>query len=293
VRALRIADDAQVVVHLNSSVQWASLVRELGFAICARAAGAARIVLQIHGSLLESRRDGRGALRAMTWLVAALCSQLVVLSVHQAAAIGGRAGRRARVLPNAIEIAPAATRSASQSLRLLFLGRLVREKGPQLAVQALARLRAQGLAARLTIVGDGELEPTLRRQLGELGISDAVALTGPVAPSQVRALLAAHDLMLFTPLAAEGLPYVLIEALDAGTPVVATVTSDAVRELVAAADGAIVETSATPQAIAERVAALAASPSSLRALGERGRDAARARFSLEASLERWRSVWGG
>ncbi len=298
-RRARRAGHGPLVVHLNSSVQAASLLREFGFALVARAAGADRVVLQVHGSLLTARDDGRHLLRALARMVAASASALVVLDRAQALAIGGARSAAAHVVPNAVDVQPLPPASAhagaaparAGALRLLFIGRLVAEKGPLLCIDTLQALRDRGVDAHLTIVGDGPLSDTIASQVDARALRDVVTLLGPVAPGAVRALLASHSLLLFTPLGPEGLPYVLLESLEAATPVVATVTSDAVAALVNDAAGAIVRVEPNAADVADAVAALDADRSRLAVLAAQARSFATESLSLEARAPLWRAAW--
>ena len=79
--------------------------------------------------------------------------------------------------------------------------------------------RIAGADDRLTIVGEGPLRPALTRRAVELGIADRVAMPGH--QSNVAAWFAAADALVLSS-DYEGLGIVVIEALAAGLPVVAT-----------------------------------------------------------------------
>ena len=103
------------------------------------------------------------------------------------------------------------------------VGRLVHQKNHALALEALALLPGVHLA----VVGDGELRGDLERLASERGLSDRVAFLG--LREDARALVGAADVLVL-PSRWEGLPLVALEALAAGTPVVAT-AARGVREL--------------------------------------------------------------
>jgi glycosyltransferase involved in cell wall biosynthesis len=104
-------------------------------------------------------------------------------------------------------------------LRILFVGRLVPEKGPMLLLEALAQLPAGSFEARL--VGAGPLQVALAHRIVELGLEHAVSLVGPVGQDQLPAQYAWADAFCL-PSFAEGLPVVLMEAMATGLPVVST-----------------------------------------------------------------------
>jgi glycosyltransferase involved in cell wall biosynthesis len=80
-------------------------------------------------------------------------------------------------------------------------------------------VREHGVAARLVVLGEGELRERLERQAAESGIADRVLFAG--LRSDVPALLPAIDTVVFSSLF-EGLPVALLEAMAAGRCIVAT-----------------------------------------------------------------------
>ncbi len=111
---------------------------------------------------------------------------------------------------------------------LLFVGRLVEKKGVGDLLTAIALLRRQGRELRLRIVGGGELEPTLRDQVTQLGLQDRVDFAGPASQEELVAQhLASADLFVLPAIVAadgdrDGLPTTLLEAMACGVPVITT-----------------------------------------------------------------------
>ena len=104
---------------------------------------------------------------------------------------------------------------------LLAVGRLSSEKAHADLLQAVSLLPevAPGISARLVIVGDGPERGRLEEAVASLGLVDRVTFIGQV--SDVRPYYAAADALVL-PSHTEGSPYVLLEAMAAGLPVVAT-----------------------------------------------------------------------
>lgn len=90
------------------------------------------------------------------------------------------------------------------------------QKAPHLLVRAFARVAEAFPAARLVLVGDGVLRPSVERQVRELHLSSRVQLLG--YRTDVHALLP-HFAVLVISSGWEGLPYALLEAMACGLPV--------------------------------------------------------------------------
>jgi len=107
---------------------------------------------------------------------------------------------------------------------LLFVGRLRIRKGVEVLLAALAELRRSFPSAVLRIAGGGEHGPALERRAAELGLGDAVVFLGSCDGPRVRRLLAGAA-ALVVPSIYEGMPLVVLEAMAAGVPVVASAVS--------------------------------------------------------------------
>jgi glycosyltransferase involved in cell wall biosynthesis len=112
-------------------------------------------------------------------------------------------------------------RKPSKRKEIISVGRLSAEKGQAGLLQAFATLSDDHPDAALVIVGDGPEGSTLRAMAARLGISGRVTFTGRLSEPDTLRRIAAAD-MLVLPSFMEGLPIVLMEAMAAGTPVVAS-----------------------------------------------------------------------
>jgi glycosyltransferase involved in cell wall biosynthesis len=125
---------------------------------------------------------------------------------------------------------------------ILFAGRLVARKRPQLAVAALAAASGGSAArtAHLVIAGDGDERAEVERQAREAGVADRVHFLGAVAQERLARLMQASDALLLTSLW-EGGGMVIFEALAAGLPVVTVPVGAAPSVVAHASTGWIVE----------------------------------------------------
>ena len=102
--------------------------------------------------------------------------------------------------------------------RLVAIGRLVEQKGQLAVIKALAQVQAN---VQLTLIGDGEMRGLIEAAIAEHKLQDRVTLTGWLDEAGVNGeLAAAHALVM--PSFAEGLPMVVMEAMAAARPVIAT-----------------------------------------------------------------------
>ena len=105
--------------------------------------------------------------------------------------------------------------------RMVCVGRLCKEKGQLLLIEAAHRLARKGVRFELALVGDGEMRAEAERLIARHGLAGQVRITGWMSSDQVRQeILAARGLVL--PSFAEGLPVVIMEAMALRRPVLTT-----------------------------------------------------------------------
>jgi glycosyltransferase involved in cell wall biosynthesis len=205
---------------------------------------------------------------------------------------------KVRVIPNGVDIAavsaPAEDRAriraelgaAEPDFVWLAVGRLAPQKDYPTLLEAFPPLASAG--ARLLIAGRGELEEALQRRASELGIASRVTFLG--VRHDIAALLAAADGFVLSS-AWEGMPNVVMEALAAGTPVVATLVGG-VSELVKDDSSGLLVPAGNPPALSRAMERLMSLPSEERRdMGLRGRAHVTAHYSLEAMAERWMALY--
>ncbi len=124
------------------------------------------------------------------------------------------------LIPNGIFLDPAVTpeERADGPLQIISLGSLKQAKNYPRLVDIAAALRDRGIAARFRIAGEGPERQAIEQRIAERGVQDSVELLG--VRSDAGALLRASDLYLLTS-DWEGMPIALLEALQAGLPVIA------------------------------------------------------------------------
>ncbi len=167
--------------------------------------------------------------------------------------------------------------------RILCLGRLVNEKGFEVALAAFASLVDRYPHVRLTIAGDGPARTELEQQAAALGLTDRVEFTGWVNPEQVPALMNTATAVVM-PSRREGFGLVALEAALMARPVVATRVGGLPEVVVHEQTGLLVEKEDT-KALAEAIAFLLEHPAAAGQMGQAARRRAAELFSLERHID--------
>jgi glycosyltransferase involved in cell wall biosynthesis len=175
--------------------------------------------------------------------------------------------------------------------RLVCVGRLCREKGQLLLIEAVARLRDQGTGVELVLAGDGEMRREAEQLIAHYQLGQQIRITGWISSSEVKKeILAARALVL--PTFDEGLPVVLMEALALCRPVITTYVAG-IPELVRAGEnGWLIPAGSVDELVGALAACLAASPDELLGMGIAGRERVRARHSIDTEAQKLLELFG-
>ena len=259
--------------------------------LAARAAGAT-VVAHMH--IENVLRDGPLARRAQVALdnrTARLCRWIVAVSDATRAALVAQGYPPARTITihNGIEprepVAPAKLEPDPTGPVLLEVGRLCDVKGQRELVAALPRLARDDVTVLLAgddIETGGAHRDGLEREARELGVANRVRFLG--RRDDIPALLAAADALVL-PSWVEGLPLVVLEAMAAGVPVVATSVGGTPEAVVDGETGLLVPPRDVT-ALAGAIDAVLADPDRARRFGEAGRRRVRERFDADAAAQR-------
>lgn len=232
-KALRVAQKTRAtIMHAHWVIP--------GGIIGAAAAGSLPLVISLHGSDVfvaerhsVARLAARTAFRRARWVTA--CSG----DLRTRAISIGAAPERSNVIPYGVDserFKPDADARArgrrmlgvADNVPLVFaIGRLVKKKGFEYLISAVAGVKARHSLVRVVIAGDGDLESTLRAQAQAEGVADAVQFLGVVRHDAVPELLAAADVAVAPSVRddagnVDGLPNTVMEIMGSGTPLVCT-----------------------------------------------------------------------
>ena len=304
-RGLAGPDAGPAPVRRHRAVRWASAPHGLGIGapgmladalrtradiVHAHAFGyfptwAGRIVRDVRGvPLVITPHSDAGSGSAASHLYASAVARstlrradrVVALTRLEAAGLAGLGvdERRIRVIPNGIDLEEFASltprRPATRPPTVLYVGRLYPEqKGLETLVAAFASI-ARGHPAQLRLVGEdwGGLA-RVRESAREGGITDRVVATGPLERKELLEEYARAEVLVL-PSRFEPFGIVLLEAMAAGLPVVASRVGG-IPEVVDAGTTGILVPPGQPAPLAEAIASLLDDPARAAQLGAAGR----------------------
>jgi glycogen(starch) synthase len=169
-------------------------------------------------------------------------------------------------------------------------GRIVRDKGFDVLVEAFARVFASRPDARLVVAGDGGERAALAARARELGVESAVELPGWLETKDIPALLACAAVVVVPSRWREAFGLAALQAGFAGRPVVATDVGGLPEIVEDGATGVLVPPD-DAEAVAAAVLTLLDSPERAAALGRRARERALERFSWSAHLDAYDALY--
>ncbi len=231
-----------------------------------------------------------GALRSIAYRHA----DAVVVQTQKAAEwfrARSRKGAAVVVIPN-----PVVPRSSNESHNhqpggpfLLAAGRFTHQKGFDLLIRAFAAVTARGPGLRLVIAGEGPNGQYLRDLAAELGLAARVSFPGRVR--NLTALMKAAVAFIL-PSRYEGFPNVLLEALAAGVPCVATDCPGGTREILCDGAYGLLVPPQDPGALAAAINRIA-TDSELQERFARAGAAAVERYGLDRVVVEWERLLAG
>lgn len=160
---------------------------------------------------------------------------------------------------------------------LVTIGRLTEQKGHHYLLQAFPDLLETWPQLSCVFVGDGELYGALQRMAKDLGVERACRFVG--VREDIADILAAADLFVL-PSLSEGFPFVLLEALAMGCPVVAS-RVNGIPELIEDHKTGLLVPARDPQALATAIRELLSDSAAASTMGVAGRTVVGERFTVD------------
>ena len=167
-----------------------------------------------------------------------------------------------------------------------FVGRLDTQKSPERVVRLASLLKGQSLDICFVMLGSGELEPSIRQQISNSNLENYIKLFTNESGEE---FMPAFDIFLLTS-RYEAMPYVLIEALTAGLPIVSTDVGGAQTVIEDGVNGYIVPEEDDISLMATRLSTLCRDDSLLKRMSCDSRERAK-EFSLEKMVKQTVNVY--
>jgi len=225
-------------------------------------------------------------LRSATW-VNAVSNATLADAVHAVPDILDHSS----VIYNGLALPEASPESLNfDSPRILYLGRLVGEKGVDLAITAFASLRRRFPTARLTIAGDGAVRSELEKLTRELELTNTVEFTGWINPEKIPQLINRATIVVVPSRCREPFSLVALQAAQMARPVTAARMGGLPETVIDQQTGVLFENEDSA-ALAEAIAFLLDHPDIAARMGEAGRRRAREVFSLERCVNAYDSLY--
>ena len=204
----------------------------------------------------------------------------------------GLSPKKIVVIPNGVDVARFAGAAPAELTKLgipvgsqviLTVGRLDRQKGLSTLIEAAAVVAPRFPNAHFLWVGEGPQRPELDRLIHEKGLVGRIHLVGwrPDVPE----LLAAGTVLVLSSLW-EGMPNVVLEAMAAGLPVVAT-RVEGTSELVIDERTGLLARANSPPELAAAIESILTDPVQAKSMGQCGRERATAEFSWDKMVDRY------
>lgn len=170
-------------------------------------------------------------------------------------------------------------------ITLLFVGRIADKKGLPTLIDAMFILKDSITNFRLYIVGGGPLKSTMEKRVSDLELNKFIKFKGRVSDQELTELYLSSDIVIVPSIISEygdteGMPVVILEAMAAGTPIIASNVSgipDAVKDGV---NGFLVEQKNAKQ-LAEKILYLIEHPEVRERMGKEGRKMVEEKFTWE------------
>lgn len=186
-----------------------------------------------------------------------------------------------RVLGNGVEV-PETTADGDA---IVFVGRLERQKGVDVLLEAVADLPNQ----RLVIIGDGSERKRLKSMADQLGI--AATFEGEVSPTNVTAYLAEGRVFVLPAIEGEGLPNAMLEAMAVGLPVIVTDTGGVADGVMDGESGFVVPPGDV-DALRDRLKMLCFDDERQKRMGATARAWVQSRYSWDTIISKLETIYG-
>jgi|GEM_PF-1417147 len=279
------------VVHINSTMNNYSFLRDSSYAIIS-IVFRRKIVFQYHGGNPEDISLLKYSFFSKLFsFVAGRCEIILVLTIRQKNSLISRFGIYARVVRNYVELPMSKKdREYCGVIRLLYLGRLNKEKGVFEFIEACRLLKLNGFTFTLTVAGSGPEFENLKEYAINLGMEDRIEFLGEVKGYHKQQVLERAHMMVL-PSYSEGLPYGILEGIANGLVIVSTRVG-AIPEILDEENEVVFVKLRDPRSLFETIANLISHPEKMALMASCSYEKSK-QFSFEKMADLYLKVWSG
>jgi len=266
-------------------------------AACGWLIGRVPFVVSFHQDALIGWETGYNLMHGIRYhftrfLQARICDFAAVVTAQSPAVkeitervLGLNGKTRIAVLPNAVDVTRFSMASSppARNRSVLFVGNLIKRKGVDVLLRSMTILVASFPDVTLTVVGGGPEKRDLQNLARDLGVSAQVSFLDEVDDKTLASLYQSSAVVVL-PSYSEVFGVVILEAMAANRPVVATATVGAMSIIADGTSGLVVPIG-DAQAIASAIASLFSDYGSAVAIARQGHQLVLAKYSVDAVSE--------
>lgn len=175
----------------------------------------------------------------------------------------------------------------NDNILLGTIGNLYKTKGFEHLIKAAKILKNTGLSFTLLIIGEGDERKKLENLITSLGLNNEIILKGRI--NNAARLLKAFDIFICSSVK-EGFPYNILEAMQAGLPIVST-SVGGVPEMIENEISGLLTASKNPKAIAEKIIILSKNKELSNKLGRKAKEKSANEFTLESMIKKTKEIY--
>lgn len=173
------------------------------------------------------------------------------------------------------------------SANVLFVGRLVREKGLDVLINAIKKIDTKK-DIQLTVIGGGPLKNEYEKLSIKLGVRDKIKFVDWITRKEILNYFEKTDIVV-VPSLKENFPRITLEAMGAGVPIIASKVGGILEQITDGLDGILV-TGGNPDKLADSLMELLSNPEKRDSISKEGRKTAR-RFTIKKKIESLEAIY--
>lgn len=196
-----------------------------------------------------------------------------------------------QLIYNGVKLSPDTSEFPSTAEEIILsLGRLSREKGIDLGIRALGKLRRVRPQAKLWIAGEGFEREALQDLVKSLDLDDNIVFMGGVAPEKVYQLMARCRFLIMPSRFDEGLPFTALQAAHMGKPLIGA-RRGGLPEIVRDGETGLLVDEEDWEGLASAMDRLLANPPLCERLGQQAQELVRKEFDFTSMVDQYEEIY--